>query len=124
MADMCKEMKLHLRMERETPRGSLYENVHTMTALQRQAMQGAQFILKHEAALREAGQDPATDDTLLMLQEELSEVLQQVRMLRLAMKEDQERAKAVSARDAMSGGSRDMDASADEKTDNDKWEEG
>ncbi len=86
---MCNEMKRHLRMEREAPRGSLYENMHTMSALQRQVMQGAQFILKHEAALREAGKDPATDDTLLMLKEELAEVLEQVLMLRVSMKEDQ-----------------------------------
>jgi hypothetical protein len=99
MEDMCHEMRRHLRMEREAPRTSVYENVNTMVALQKQVMQGASFMLTHEAALRNAGVDPSSDETLLMMKEELAEVREQMRRLRQQMKEDERVAKENASKD-------------------------
>jgi hypothetical protein len=99
MEDMCTEMRRHLRMEREAPRVSFYENVTAMTALQKQVMTGASFVLTHEQALRVAGVDPETDPTLRLLKEELREVQEQVRELRQQMKEQDRQAKEAAARE-------------------------
>jgi hypothetical protein len=81
-------MRRHLRMEHEAPLTSVYENVNTMAALQKQIMQGASFILTHEAALCNAGVDPTGDETLIMLKEELAQVLEQMCLLCVQMKDD------------------------------------
>ena len=86
-------------MEREAPRASFYENVTAMTALQKQVMTGASFVLTHEQALRVAGVDPETDPTLRLLKEELREVQEQVRELRQQMKEQDRQAKEAAARE-------------------------
>ena len=65
------------------------DHVYTMMALQKQVMQGSMFLLKHEAALWEAGMDPAEDETLQMMKEEMVEVRKQLRQLRQQMKEQE-----------------------------------
>ncbi len=82
------------------------------------------FILKHQAALREAGLEPARDDTLLMFKEELAEVQEQVLRLSVVMKEDKEKAKALFAGETMSGAAQGMERSCYEERDRDGWEEG
>ncbi len=109
-------------MEREAPRRSVYENVSTMASLQKQIMQGASFILTHEAALRNSGTDPATDETLIMLKEELSEVREQMRRLRTQMKEDERLANEAAAReyaDRRAGG----DVAMGHESDGGEWDD-
>ncbi len=49
-------------------------------------MEGASFILKHEA-IRAAGSDPSQDPVLTMITEEMQEVQEQVKRLWVLMKE-------------------------------------
>ncbi len=115
MEDMCSEMRSHLRMEREAPRASFYENVNIMAALQKQVLQGAAFILTHEAALRAAGRDPEADETMIMMKEQVAEVLQQMLQLSVQMQEDARAAKEAAAKEYVSrasvgdGGGHDSD---------------
>jgi hypothetical protein len=67
--DVCREMKRHLRMERESPQVCMQELVATMSKLQKQGMDGASFILRHEAAILAAGGDPREDGILQMMKD-------------------------------------------------------
>ncbi len=74
-------------MEHEGLRASWQDMVSTMSELQRQAMDGALFILKHEAAISASGTDPSDDGVLQMMANKMKEEQEQVKQLRTQMKE-------------------------------------
>ncbi len=84
--EVCKDMRQHLSLQTNVPRSIMHEQVHTMSELQRQVMDRAAFILKHEAALVAAGLNLQEDGALAMMREELGEVREQVKRLRTEMK--------------------------------------
>ncbi len=97
--EMCKDMRKHLRMERESPSMSMHDLVQTMSALHVQLQQASRFLRDHERDLQSGGGDVASDPTLQLMREERSEIVKQIQDLRTEMKNSAARRNAAFVRE-------------------------
>jgi hypothetical protein len=105
--EMCKDMRKHLRMEREMPTMSLQDLVQTMAALHTQLTHANRFVREYEQELLSGGGAVGSDPTLKVMRSERDEIIQQIQDLRSEMKTANARRNAAFVRDnvAMDGGS-------------------
>ncbi len=90
-------------------------NVDTMSAQQKLVMEGARFLMKHDAELCGAGIDLCDNEALRMKHDELEEVLEQVRSLLAQMKASKQQVAQVHH---AQGNSVDNEDGAEEEWDN------
>jgi hypothetical protein len=89
--EMCRDMRKHLRMEREAPVMSMQELVQTMSALHVQLQQASRFLREYEQDVTSGGGDAGSDPTVQLMRTERSEILKQIQDLRSEIKQVTER---------------------------------